>query len=160
MTLKCKIKELTEMAQGKSYQQEKDEGTWFDLEGAEEELELKELGSIEEVSKQMNQQRRQRREFKARNQKEHGFYDNKRGGKAPNGIVAKARRHFQPYRYDDYPYKGYYDNDYGEGYWEYDARHYNAGYYRSYQKVHYLDRDHDVAPRYHKERQPKADRQG
>ena len=60
MTLKCKIKELTEMATGKSLSSVKDEGTWFDLEAAEDELELKELGSIEEVSKQIIQQRKKR----------------------------------------------------------------------------------------------------
>lgn len=63
------------MAMGKSPVKEKDEGTWFDLEAADDELELKELGSIEEVSKQIIQQKKNRRDFKARNQKERGFYD-------------------------------------------------------------------------------------
>lgn len=155
MTLKCKIKELSEMSitVGKQSSPLKDEGTWFDLEAADDELELKELGSIEEVSKQIIQQRKKRRENKARNTKEKVFYDKQMGGyrKKPFGIVAGTRHErFQPYRYDDYPYQGYYDRDYGEGYWEHDAYHYNAGYYRSYQKVHYLDRDRDIAPRYKK----------
>lgn len=55
------------------------------------------------------------------------------------------------YRYDDYPYYGYQNRDYGEGYWEHDGRWYDKGYYGGDyyqdwygQQENYLDRvQHD-----------------
>ena len=66
-----------------------DGGRWFDLEAAEEEVELKELGTIEKISSDRiaAKKERQRRaeEGKERREKERAFYDRGRLGYRPRG---------------------------------------------------------------------------
>ena len=97
MTLKCKIKEMAEMGpdsvvsalDAESAVTRGDGGRWFDLETADEEVELKELGTIEQISSERLAARkdRQRRyeENKERRDKERGFYDRGRLGYRPRG---------------------------------------------------------------------------
>ena len=97
MTLKCKIKEMAEMGpdsvvsalDAESAVTRGDGGRWFDLETAEEEVELKELGTIEQISSERLAARkdRQRRhdENKERRDKERAFYDRGRLGYRPRG---------------------------------------------------------------------------
>ena len=97
MTLKCKIKEMAEMGpdsvvsalDAESAVTRGDGGRWFDLETADEEVELKELGTIEQISSDRLAARkdRQRRyeETKERRDKERAFYDRGRLGYRPRG---------------------------------------------------------------------------
>lgn len=93
MTLKCKIKELSEMSpsdQMKNFDAELslgDGGRWIDLEKADEEVELRELGTIEQLSAERvaaKKERRRRIEMsKERARKERSFYDQGRLGYRP-----------------------------------------------------------------------------
>ena len=100
MTLKCKIKEISELAGGAApatTSQENDDGHWFDLEAAEEELVLKELGTIEQISEErlLAKKERMRQKSQARelHQRERAFYDKGRmGGPRKGGIVAGLQK--------------------------------------------------------------------
>lgn len=98
MTLKCKIKEMREIEGGLTLTKQQtsesevkagrkdDDGEWFDLEEADEELELKALGTIEEMSREAQQKRQERNrhksEAKERREKERNFYDKGRLGRS------------------------------------------------------------------------------
>ena len=152
MTLKCKIKEMSEMDtldRAVFSIPNDDEGNWFDLEATEEQMEICELGTIEEISAKAIAARKERQkkisENQGRRDKERKFYDKGRMGNKAVGIAKKMAqdRDTRSYgiwntkkqsgsKYEQYPedayyygYHPYYDGYYYQQYYDYYARYQN-----------------------------------
>ena len=104
MTLKCKIKEMSEMSLGEQVftLTKEEDGHWFDLEGVEEQMEICELGTIEEISAKAIAAKKERLRRQAENQvrreKERKFYDKaekayKSGATKGHGIWNASKSH-------------------------------------------------------------------